>query len=256
MGPAITLLYLAAAIVGQMADRPAERFAEVDCAKIDRSIAKEPRYVAEPRYALFVLDPAGEFRAWAVLDKSDVKSPRYDVVYFDKDGDGDLAEPGERFVGKYDKEAKNLIIVVGDLAVPGTKLVHTGLRFMTTESHGYKGTFFMMKWGGQQDVSGGYTSGSTDLTTYAQSPEAAPVLRPTPLGLLTIAFWEPDATLKFGRPTEIQVGIGKEGSTPDAFCASSEHFLVPGKDVIVATLIARARDGKPLRGQTEFKKHC
>ncbi len=127
---------------------------------------------------------------------------------------------------------------------------------MTAESHGYKGTFFMMKWGGQQDVSGGYTSGSTDLTTYAQTPEVAPVLRPTPLGLLTIAFWQSDATLKFGKPTEIQVGIGKEGSTPDAFCALSEHFLVSGKDVIVATLIARDRNGEPLRGQIEFRKHC
>ncbi len=127
MGPAITLLYLAAALVGQVSDRPAETFAEVDYAKIDRSIAREPRYLAEPAYALFILDPAGEFRAWAVLDKSDVKSPHYDVVYFDKDGDGDLAESGERFVGKYDTEAKNLLIVVGDVAVPGTKLVHTGL---------------------------------------------------------------------------------------------------------------------------------
>jgi hypothetical protein len=252
----MTFLYLLAALVGQVANRPAEFFAEVDYAKIDRSIAKEPRYIAEPRYALFILDPAGEFRAWAVLDKSDVKSPRYDVVYFDKDGDGNLAEPGERFVGKYDEEAKNLIIVVGDLAVPGTTLVHTGLRFMTAESHGYKGTFFMMKWGGQQDVSGGYQSGSTDLTSYARSPGEAPVLRPTPLGLLTIAFWQSDATLRLGRPTEIQVGIGKEGSTPDAFCALSEHFLVSGEDVIVATLIARDRGGKPLRGRIEFKKHC
>ncbi len=256
MGTAITLLYLAAALVGQAADRPAGSFAEVDYAKLDRSIAKEPRYIAEPRYALFILDPAGEFRAWAVLDKSEVKSPHYDVVYFDKDGDGDLAEPGERFVGEYNEQAKNLTIVVGDVAVPGTGLVHTGLRFMTAESHGYKGTFFMMKWGGQQDVSGGYTSGSTDLTAYAPSPEAAPILRPTPLGLLTIAFWQSDVTLKFGRPTEIQVGIGKEGSTPDAFCALSEHFLVPGEDMIVADLIARDRDGKPLRARTEFKKHC
>src|SRR5262249_57747046 len=140
-------------------------FAEVDYAKIDRSIAREPRYLAEPRYALFILDPAGEFRVWAVLDKSDVKSSHYDVVYFDKDGDGDLAEPGERFVGKYDTEAKNLLIVVGDVAVPGIRLVHTGLRFMTAESHGYKGTFFLMKWVGQQEVSGGYKSGSTDVTT-------------------------------------------------------------------------------------------
>jgi hypothetical protein len=69
MGPVVTLLYLAAALVEQVADRPAEFFAEVDYAKIDRSTAEEPRYLAEPRYALFILDPAGEFRAWAVLDK-------------------------------------------------------------------------------------------------------------------------------------------------------------------------------------------
>ena len=122
---------------------------------------------------------------------------------------------------------------------------------MTAESHGYKGTFFMMKWGSQPDVSGGYTSGSTDLTTYAQSPEGGHRYSGrSPLGLLTIAFWQSDATLKSGKPTEIQ---SRHRARRDRLqislysSSTSEHFLVPGKDVIVATLTARDRDGKPLR---------
>jgi hypothetical protein len=36
----------------------------------------------------------------------------------------------------------------------------------------------------------------------------------------------------------------------------SEHYLIAGEDTIVATLIAKDREGKEIRSQTEFKKHC
>src|SRR5262245_44761234 len=71
-------------------------------ARIERKIAKEPKYVAAPKYALFVLDEEAKFKVWAVFDKSAPDAPFYDVLYFDKNGDGDLTDPGERFVGKRD----------------------------------------------------------------------------------------------------------------------------------------------------------
>src|SRR5262245_24313815 len=85
------------------AAKAAEPFVEVDYSTVKRSLAREPRYVAEPRYALFILDPAGTFRAWAVFDKSKAELPYYDVLYFDMNGNGDLTDAGERFVGKYDE---------------------------------------------------------------------------------------------------------------------------------------------------------
>jgi N-acetylmuramoyl-L-alanine amidase len=233
---------------------PNDGYVDVDLPRIPRLIAKEPKYVAEPRYALIVFDPAGRFRCWAVLDKSRVDLPYYDVLYFDVNGNGDMTELGKRFTGKFDPAAKALHIDVGDLAVPGTTLRHSALRFATVEPHGYPGYWFSMKWAGETPVDGGYGPGGERLTAYAATPAAAPVLRPTPLGPLAFACWTTE--LSIGRSKTIQVSVGNAGSGNDTFCALSEHFLTPGKDTIVATLLAKDRDGKDLRVKTDLKKHC
>jgi hypothetical protein len=59
-----------------------------------------------------------------------------------------------------------------------------------------------------------------------------------------------------GQATDVQLGLGSAGSGPDTFCAVSEHYLVPGKDTIVATLIGKDSVGKELLYRTEIKKHC
>ncbi|MGQ0633606.1 MAG: hypothetical protein ACT4QC_03260 [Planctomycetaceae bacterium] len=61
----------------------------VDLSKIDRSIAKEPKYAHEPHYALIVFGPRAAHRAWLVMDGDD-------VLYIDRNGNGDLSEPDER----------------------------------------------------------------------------------------------------------------------------------------------------------------
>ena len=241
--------------------RASDDFAEIDYKKIDRRIAKEPRYVAAPRYGLLVLDPAGAYRVWAVFDKSQAKLPHYDVLYLDLNGDGDLTDPGERFVGKYDESApkgRKLTIRVGDVRVPGTKLVHTDLVFTTIPYPGRKGFWLRMKWGGKEPIDGGYGPLGAGQTEFAAAAAAAPVLRPTPLGRLSFVGLQPadDLVLPVGKASDIQVGIGSAGSGPDTLCVLSEHFLVPGKDVIVSTLIARDAAGKEVRVATEFKGHC
>jgi hypothetical protein len=60
----------------------------VDLTKIDRAIAKEPKYTTEPRYALLVFGPTAEKRVWLVLDG--------EVLYVDRNGNGDLTEVDER----------------------------------------------------------------------------------------------------------------------------------------------------------------
>jgi hypothetical protein len=229
---------------------------EVDFTKVDRSIAREPKYISKPQYALFIFDPQAKFSVWAVLDKSKPDLPYYDVLYFDKNGNGDLTEAGKRFVGHYDEQVKELSIVVGELHVPGVKLTHTNLRFVTVERHGYKGIYFGMKWNGKVLVDGGYGNEGTVFTTYSLSPQQAPILRPTPLGPLTFRFWDAQVSLPRGQATDVQLGLGSAGSGPDTFCAVSEHYLVPGKDTIVATLIGKDSVGKELLYRTEIKKHC
>ncbi|HTU90194.1 MAG TPA: alpha/beta hydrolase [Gemmataceae bacterium] len=230
-------------------------FVEVDYSKIDRHISKQPKYNASPRYARFIFDPRGEFQVWAVLDKSKADAPYYDVLYFDKDGNGDLTETGERFTGIYDDKTKTLSIVVGALAVPGTKLVHTDLKFYTAERHNYKGFWFSMKWNGVDAVDGGYAPFSDNNTTYSSTAQTAPILRPTilgPLGFLTTD----KLVLPIGGAKDVQLIVGNPGSGPDTLCAVHEHFLIPEKDRIIATLIAKDVAGQELRVRTEIKKHC
>ena len=96
----------------------------VDLTRLDRTIRKEPAYHAVPRYALLVIGPRAEYRAWLVVDGDD-------VAYVDRNGDGDLTEPGERV--DLDREATDRIKLGGSDAykamhvfplgeVAGTKL--------------------------------------------------------------------------------------------------------------------------------------
>src|SRR5262245_28345703 len=59
-----------------------------DLTKIDRAIAKEPAYKTKaPKYCLLVFGPEADYRVWLVLDG--------DTLYVDRNGNGDLTEPGE-----------------------------------------------------------------------------------------------------------------------------------------------------------------
>jgi hypothetical protein len=78
------------------AARPAQG---VDLTKIDRTIAKEPAYQSKsPSYGLLVFGPEAKSRAWVVLDG--------DVLYVDRNCNGDLTEEGERLVIKNPKRNK------------------------------------------------------------------------------------------------------------------------------------------------------
>lgn len=65
-----------------------------DYDRINRMIVKEPAYTAAPKYALLLFGPEARLRVWVVLDG--------EVVYLDRDGDGDLTEAGERFARRDD----------------------------------------------------------------------------------------------------------------------------------------------------------
>jgi hypothetical protein len=59
-----------------------------DLGKVDRSLKREPAYKGQPKYCLLVFGPEAKARVWLVLDG--------DTLYVDKNGNGDLTEPGER----------------------------------------------------------------------------------------------------------------------------------------------------------------
>lgn len=61
--------------------------------KVDRSLHKEPIYKSkQPQYCLLVFGPEAKPRVWVVLDGN--------VLYLDRNGNGDLTDPGERIAAE------------------------------------------------------------------------------------------------------------------------------------------------------------
>jgi hypothetical protein len=98
----------------------------VDLAKLDRSIAKEPKYsTAAQEYCLLVFGPKAETRVWLVRDG--------DVLYLDRNGNGDLTEPDE--VVRKPKEYSGFSC--GDIVSRDGKTTYQGLS-VNAYSDGYR----------------------------------------------------------------------------------------------------------------------
>src|SRR5262249_45111199 len=85
--------------------------AAIDLTKVDRAIAKEPAYKSKPTYCLLVFGPEAKNRVWIVLDG--------DVVYVDRNGNGDLTDEGERL--KEERPAPQQRFPTVSLSLPGEK---------------------------------------------------------------------------------------------------------------------------------------
>lgn len=74
-----------------------------DYDKTERRLIKEPPYQTNsPKYVLLVFGPQVRLRVWVVLDG--------ETLYLDRNGNGDLTEPGERF----DKDASCKDVEIAD----------------------------------------------------------------------------------------------------------------------------------------------
>jgi hypothetical protein len=67
-----------------------------DLSKIERKITREPAYRSRPKYCLLVFGPEARTRVWLVQDG--------DTLYVDRNGNGDLTEPGERVAADKHKD--------------------------------------------------------------------------------------------------------------------------------------------------------
>src|SRR6516225_7939198 len=89
----------------------------VDLTKIERTIAKQPAYQTKaPRYCLLVFGPEAKTRVWLVQDG--------DVLYVDRNGDGDLTEKDKRVKLKQQDKGYREFEAVD---IKDGSLTHTGL---------------------------------------------------------------------------------------------------------------------------------
>jgi hypothetical protein len=217
-----------------------------DLSKVDRRIAKEPKYTSKsPLYGLYAFGPGAATRVWAVLDRSREDREGYDVLYFDRNADGDLTGPDERLEG--DGSFR-----IGDLKDPATGDVHTNVRI----SRRADGSVFLhMTWRGKEPIAGGYAEEAGPYCQFADSPAGAPILWPGAEGPLAFQRWIFDRRFPIGGEGDARVFLGHRGAGPNTFCAVTQEFLPPGVPVLV-TLIYTDGAGKERRSQDELRERC
>lgn len=227
----------------------------IDFARIERRIDKLPELGADALYGLYLFGYQGQTRVWAVLDKSDRKGVAYDVLYLDKNANGDLTEPGERFAGKPQKLAGKFEgsreFAIGDYAPPGADATHKDWKLTWTRDLGVR---FRMLWRGEKVTFGGYGPTHETYAPFADSIAKAPVFVPGWDRPFQFERWGSEP-LKRGESHDFEVFVGNQGDRTGAFSAVDDAF-VPVADSPVATLIWRDDAGKEHRTKWELKERC
>jgi hypothetical protein len=224
----------------------------IDFSKIDRTIAKEPKYLAKPQYGLMLLDAEGKSRVWIILDKSSADAPHHDILYLDRNGNGDLTEEGERFSGAKDSHGR-MIIKGADIRLPGSDSSCT--EFQVYSSMGSKpGKAIQVKAEGRERLIGGYGLNG-ELAEFGESPAKAPVYVASLKAPISFLLYRETVFVR-GASERIAVFAGFAGSGTCSFVAVDENYLVPEKDFLSGTWIAKDAEGREFQERFRIQGHC
>ena len=251
-----------------------------DPPKFDRAVGKEPKYAGQPVYALLTFGPDAAHRVWLVRDG--------DTLYVDKNGNGDLTDPGEAVAktkprkGREDDEGKTFEI--GDITLGGK--THKGLTVYATPladyANGEAGKLPPVKAALEKDkkaftalircevdapgVKGGGTAGRLDMSAgwldlngplqFAEKPADAPVIHFG--GPLEVSFYGEVPKMRVGRGAEFVLVVGTPGVGPGTFAMLGYEDCIP-KDAYPKAEIAFApkKPGDaPVKELFEIKERC
>jgi hypothetical protein len=249
-----------------------------DLAKIDRTIAKEPAYETKHRkYCLLVLGPEAKIRIWLVLDGH--------TLYVDRNGNGDLTEPGEKVVGKKtnenDADDGGHTFEIGDLHVgsrvyKGVTIIAMDLKGQGTLSQSPDGkaalrrdakafTYFVSmyvempgyvgKGEGGRVLQAVNTDDASGLLQFSDRPEEAPILHFG--GSWQITLSRPPV-LRCGQEAEWFLGFGTPGLGKGTFAFVAYEGVVPARMFPKVDLVFESqKKGEPsIQAQYELKGRC
>jgi hypothetical protein len=242
-----------APLAAQTAAAPAAVPAPIDFAKVERRIGKLPQLGPAPRYGLYLFGVDGQTRVWAVLDQSDPKGGVYDLLYLDANANGDLTEPGERFVGKPTKYAGEdaCEFAIGTFAPPAGGAAHKDFTITWTLQFGVR---FKMLWHGDKVTFGGYGPTKDTYAPFGESVAKAPVFVPGYDRPLAFESWMPDK-LHPGKEGDVEVFVGNRGDRTGAFSSVDDKFVAL-EDSPVATLLYEDRAGAKRELRWELRQRC
>jgi len=267
-------------LVAMIAVTAASAASAADLTKVPRSIAKEPAYATKtPRYLLLAFGPDAADRVWLVLDG--------DTLYVDRNGNGDLTEPGEAVETKKrdgsDPETDGRAFEVGDISAGGR--THKGLvvgtiplarlsedirniphakELLRADSKVQVATITLevryptLKGPGVEgrvpmlvgplDVGG--------MLAFGASAKDAPVVHPD--GPLQVNFYGGTPNLQIGRETDLILAVGSPGLGKGTFAMVSYDQTIPANacpTVEIAYPALKAGD-PPVKERYELKDRC
>jgi hypothetical protein len=244
-----------------------------DLSTIDRTIRKEPVYQTKaPRYCLLVFGPQAETRVWLVQDG--------DTLYIDRNGNGDLTDPGEKVAaakqgaadGEYTFEAGEVRAggrVHKALTVYVSKLDHLAGQdervkaflarnpkargyyiLVEVDMPGWKGTGA----GGRVQQRAFYVDAG-GILQFADRREDAPVIHFG--GPWHVTLFDP-LRLTIGRDTDVVLGVGTPGVGPGTTAYIDYGGVIPENvyPVVEVAYPPKAPGEPPVRERYELKRRC
>jgi hypothetical protein len=238
----------------------------------DRSLGKQPRYTGKPLYCLLVFGPEGRDRVWLVRDG--------DTLYADKNGNGDLTDPGEKIVARKDGDTRTFSI--GTVRVG--KLEHRNVTVRTSKLSAWGEEYTshpvskaalakdrdvdLMNVSAEVQVPGLRGAGDEGRLMvgarfdvngpllFADTPASAPVVHfGGPLHLTSEA-----AQVRLARNVvhDLMLGFGTPGVGPGTFAGVGYEELVPKEAFVVveAEFSPREAGNPPVRQKYDLKSRC
>jgi hypothetical protein len=165
-----------------------------DLAKINRAITKEPAYRSKPRYCLLVFGLEAKTRVWLVLDG--------DVLYVDRNSNGDLTEKGERVEAVRLKDLGWREFTVSE-GIGQSKYKE----LVVLEQHPSLGKHY---WGVSLTVEGKGRQGGAAV--FAERPQDAPILHFDGRLTMLLGVWKLVRDQKDGQLAAhlVNQGVGKD----------------------------------------------
>jgi hypothetical protein len=247
-----------------------------DLGKIDRRIRKEPVYASKsPRYVLVVLGPEAKDHVWLVKDGN--------VLYVDRNGNGDLTEAGEKVLAKEGSSTSDFSTFQVDQLTIGGK-THYRLnvtfgplkRLMFGENAKRPEAQAVLKKDPQAEILVSLTldvtaphfkskgrvlmaTGGFDLNgplVPATKAGDAPIIHFG--GPLQITFGDRRPILRRNRSTELMLVVGTPGLGSGTFCAIGYDNTIPDAAHPRCEMVfPPAKTGEsPVRQLYELKQRC
>ncbi|MHB1424560.1 MAG: hypothetical protein ACYC3I_15425 [Gemmataceae bacterium] len=242
-----------------------------DLDKIDRAIAKEPAYKNKPKYCLLVFGEQAKTRVWLVQDG--------DVLYVDRNANGDLTEKDERVALKQNtKDYRSF--EAGD--IHDGALTHTGLSVIqmraSTDLVGNADEWKRVKQQGAEPwvwwvrVTAeraaddnrplpkriGYVSNGDGLgmLLFADRSADAPIIHLN--GPWTLGLQDRKQLLTAGHSAQLQIGVGTQGVGPGTFSFVLYPNTIPADAYPVADIAfpSKTESDKSIRRKYTLKQRC